>query len=128
MADIRRGKTHAHRHLRERLYIIAVVSVLVDAIGSVTILLFEHHAEGTEIHTLGDSLFWTTTQLLTVSSQLPNPISTGGRITDVFLQFYAISFVALLAGAIAAYFNHVSHDRRRQEEGVSASGATPHEP
>ena len=66
----------------------------------------------TEIHHFGDSLFWTTTQLLTVSSQLPNPISTGGRIVDVFLQLYAITIIATLAGAFGAFFNHRSHERR----------------
>jgi hypothetical protein len=130
MRAIRRGATPPHLHLRNRLIKIAAVSIAVDLAGSVLILLFERNADRTEIHTFGDSVFWTTTQLLTVSSQLPNPISTGGRITDVFLQFYAISFIALLAGALAAFFNHRSHDRRRRDwtgQGPT-SRATPHEP
>jgi hypothetical protein len=108
---VRRAATPTHLHLRERLIAIAFVTILVDAVGSVIVFLFERHADGTQITTFGDSLFWTTTQLLTVSSQLPNPISTGGRITDVFLQLYAISVVATLAGSFGAFFNRRSLER-----------------
>ena len=126
MQDVRRAATPTHLHLRERLAAIALVTVVVDLVGSVLILMFEHNADHTQIHNFGDSLFWTTTQLLTVSSQLPNPISTGGRITDVFLQLYAISVVATLAGALGAFFNHRSHERRRAESAEGpASGAAP---
>jgi hypothetical protein len=105
---VRTGKTVAHVHLRERLAAIVLVTLIVDLIGSAIVFMFERDATGTKITTIGDSLFWTTTQLLTVSSQLPNPISTGGRITDVFLQIYAISVVATLAGSFGAFFNRRS--------------------
>jgi hypothetical protein len=61
-------------------------TVLLDVVASVFILLFERDASRTEITNFGDALFWTSTQLLTVSSQLPNPISTPARVLDVFLQ------------------------------------------
>src|SRR5829696_2169585 len=69
------------------------------------------HADGTEITTLGDSLFWTSTQLLTVSSQLPNPISTPARVFDVFLQAYTITVVAMLAGSFGAFFHRRGIER-----------------
>src|SRR5450759_1900401 len=37
---------------------------------------------------------WTTTQLLTVSSQIKDPITVGGRILDVFMETYAITVIA----------------------------------
>jgi hypothetical protein len=112
---VRRAATPTHQHLRERLIAIALVTLVVDAVGSVIVFMFERNVDGTEITTFGDSLFWTTTQLLTVSSQLPNPISTGGRITDVFLQVYAISVVATLAGSFGAFFNRRSLERHPLE-------------
>ena len=48
-------------------------------------------------------MFWTTTQLLTVSSQIKNPITVGGRILDVFMEIYAITVIAGLAGAIGSF-------------------------
>jgi hypothetical protein len=92
-------------HGRRIRWIIGL-TLVVDAVGTVVVLLFERDADGTKIHNLWDSFFWTTTQLLTVSSQLPNPISVGGRITDIFLQFWAISLIATLAASFGGFFYH----------------------
>jgi hypothetical protein len=108
---VARGVTPTHEHLRSRLVFIIVATVILDAVASVFVFHFERHADGTEITTLGDSLFWTSTQLLTVSSQLPNPISTAGRVLDVFLQAYAISVVAMLAGSFGAFFHRRGIER-----------------
>lgn len=100
-----RGDTRTHELLRSRLVFLFLVTLIFDAVASVLIFLFERHAPNTEITNIGDAVFWTSTQLLTVSSQLPNPISTPARVLDVFLQAYAISIVALLAGAFGAFFH-----------------------
>jgi hypothetical protein len=115
---VARGETPTHLHLRSRLTFLLVATLILDAVASVMIYLFERHAAGTEITTVGDSVFWTSTQLLTVSSQLPNPISTPARILDVFLQAYAISVVGVLAGSFGAFFH------RRGMERDPLNGAT----
>ena len=108
---VARGGTPTHAHLRSRILFLLVATVILDLVASVFIYLFERHAAGTEITTLGDSLFWTSTQLLTVSSQLRNPISTPARVLDVFLQAYAISVVAMLAGSFGAFFHRRGLER-----------------
>lgn len=111
MRGVARAVTPTHLHLRERLTAIALATLAIDAVGSVAIFFLERHAKGTQIHTLGSAAFWTTTQLLTVSSQLPNPISAGGRMVDVFLQIWAISAVAALAGSFGAFFHRRGLER-----------------
>jgi hypothetical protein len=106
-----RGATPTHEHLRARLSAVVLATLLLDAVASVLILGFERNASGTEITNLGDAVFWTSTQLLTVSSQLPNPISTPARVLDVFLQAYAISVVAVLAGSFGAFFHRRGLER-----------------
>jgi hypothetical protein len=108
---VARGATPTHDHLRRRLVIIAMATVVLAVAASVLIFLFERHASGTGIASFGDALFWTTTQLLTVSSQLPNPISTSARVLDVFLQAYAISVVAMLAGSFGAFVHRRGVER-----------------
>jgi hypothetical protein len=108
---VARASTPTHAHLRSRLTILFVATVLLDAVASLLIFGFERHVDRTEITTLGDSVFWTSTQLLTVSSQLPNPISTPARVLDVFLQAYAISAVAILAGSFGAFFHRRGMER-----------------
>jgi hypothetical protein len=108
---VARGVTPTHAHLRSRILFLVVVTVVLDVVASVFVYLFERHAAGTGITTLGDSLFWTSTQLLTVSSQLRNPISTPARVLDIFLQAYAISVVAMLAGSFGAFFHRRGIER-----------------
>ena len=100
--------TPTHAHLRSRLTALAMATIMLDIVASVLIFFFERHADRTQITTFGDSVFWTTTQVLTVSSQLPNPISTPARVLDIGLQAWAISAVAILAGSFGAFFHRRS--------------------
>jgi hypothetical protein len=111
LIGIARAATPTHEHLRARLIFILVATLAVDVVASMLIFAFERHAPRTEITSLGDAVFWTTTQLLTVSSQLPNPISTPARVLDVGLQAYAISVVAALAGSFGAFFHRRGMER-----------------
>jgi hypothetical protein len=112
---IARAATPTHQHLRSRLTILFLTTVALDAVASVLIFLFERHAPGTEITNFGDAVFWTSTQLLTVSSQLPNPISTPARVLDILLQAWAISVVAILAGSFGAFFHRRGLERDASE-------------
>jgi hypothetical protein len=74
---------------------------------------FEDDARRSEIHNLWDSFFFSTVQLLTVSSQMRNPVTTGGRIVDIFLELTALFLVTAVAGAFASFFFHM--DRGAEE-------------
>ena len=89
------------KQFRRYLAEITVATIIVVAIGTVLIFLFERDSSGTAVTNIGDSLFWTTAQVLTISSAMPNPLTTGGRIVDVFLMAYAI----VMIGAVVAVFN-----------------------
>jgi len=54
------------------------------------------------------AFFWTSTQLLTVSSQLQNPISTGGRALDIFMEIWAITVIARSPARWAAFSRGVA--------------------
>jgi hypothetical protein len=95
---------------------------IVDLIGTVLMWLFEDGASRSEIRSLWDALFFSTVQLLTVSSQMPNPVTTGGRIVDIFLELTAITFVTGIAGAFAKFFVDLDRDRAMIETGASSLG------
>lgn len=103
LRDVVRATTPTHRRLRDHLVTIITATVGIDLLCAVIAFLIERHSQQTEIKTFGSAAFWTTTQLLTVSSQLKNPISPGGRILDVFMEIYAITVIAGLAGAIGSF-------------------------
>lgn len=111
MAAVARGASAAHEDLRDRLLGVVLVTVVVDLVLSLLVLLAERHAPGTDIHSYGSSLFWTSSQLLTVSSQMANPLTTEGRVLDVIMEIYAITVVATLAGSFGAFFHHRTAQR-----------------
>ncbi len=77
---------------------------VVDVAGTVLMWMFEDDARRSEIHSLWDSFFFSTVQLLTVSSQMRNPVTTPGRIVDIFLELIALGLVSGIAGAFASFF------------------------
>jgi hypothetical protein len=93
-----------HKRLVARLALVLAATALVDAIGTIAIYLLERNATHGEIHNLFDAFFFTTVQLLTVSSQIPNPLTAAGRVVDIFLEVWAVIVVAGSAGAIASFF------------------------
>lgn len=93
-----------HRRLCARLFLVVAATVVLDAVGTVAVYFLERHAKGTEIKSFGDAVFFTTVQLLTVSSQIKNPLTGWGRVVDVALEIWAVVVVAGSAGAIAAFF------------------------
>lgn len=98
-----RAATVTHRRLRDQLVAIIVATVGIDLLCAIAAFLLERHSQQTEIKTFGSAAFWTTTQLLTVSSQITNPLSVGGRVLDVFMEIYAITVIATLAGAFGSF-------------------------
>ena len=108
--NLRGWQAHHHR-LVARLLLILVGTVIVDAAGTVLIFMTERHARGTDIHTLWDAFFFSTVQLLTVSSQIRNPFSALGRLVDIVLEIWAVLVVAGSAGAIAAFLQDADRPR-----------------
>jgi ion channel len=117
--DMLRATTPTHRRLRDALVAIAAATIGIDLLCAIAAFLLERHAHQTQIHTFGSAAFWTTTQLLTVSSQIINPISVGGRILDIFMEIYAITVIAMLAGVFGSFLQR----RGREIDAAVAAAA-----
>jgi hypothetical protein len=106
-----RGSTPNHLHLRERLVVLIGSVLVLDAISSVLAWWFERDAPRSDIHHYGDALFWSTTQLITVSSQMRNPVTGPGMVLDVVIEFAGITIVAALAGSLGSFLYRRSMER-----------------
>ena len=93
-----------HRQLVSRLTIVLGATAIVDVLGTIGIYFSERHAAMGGVHNVFDAFFFTTVQLLTVSSQIPNPFTWPGRVVDIFLEIWAVIVVADSAGAVATFF------------------------
>ena len=105
-AELKRIMTWEERHKRlvSRLVLVLALSAVIDVVGTVLVYAFERKAQQSDVHSLFDAFFFTTVQLLTVSSQIKNPLTTAGRLVDIFLEIWAVVVVAGSAGAIATFF------------------------
>ena len=106
-----RGSTPNHLHLRQRLVVLIASVLVMDAVSSVLAWWLERDVPRSDIHHYGDALFWTTTQLLTVSSQMRNPVTGGGMLLDVAMEFAGITVVAALAGSLGSFLFRRSLER-----------------
>jgi hypothetical protein len=112
-----RATTPTHRRLRDHLVAIFLATLGVDLVCALMAFLAERHSPETDIKSFGSAFFWTSTQLLTVSSSIKNPISSGGRVLDVFMEIWAITVIATLAGAMGSFL------QKRGEEIDAKGGA-----
>ena len=94
-----------HRRLLARLVIAFVLTLVVLAVGSVLIWVFESGKQGGQIHGFGDAVFFTAVQLLTISSSITNPVTAAGKVVDVALETWAIFVVTAIAGSFASFFS-----------------------
>src|SRR5664280_2235613 len=94
-----------HRRLLARLLLAFGLSILVYAVGAVLTWVFESGQKGGDIKGFGDAAFFAAVQMLTVSSQIKNPLTVAGRIVDVGLEVWAIFVVTVVAGSFATFFS-----------------------
>lgn len=93
-----------HRRLSSRLMLVVAGTLALDAVFTVAMYMVESDVKGSDIHSPYQAWFWVTTQLLTVSSQMRNPVTNIGRALDVVLELWAVVVVAGSAGAFASFF------------------------
>jgi hypothetical protein len=121
-AHVEHEMTVAQRRFRTRIALLAMASVAFDLVAAGLAKVFENGAQHS-FPTYLDALFWTTTQLLTVSSQLPNPERAATKVLDVLLEAWAIVVVASLAATFSDLLHHRTRHRAAKERaGVSSPG------
>jgi len=93
-----------HRRLLARLSIAFGLSIVVLAVGTVLVWIFESGHKGGDVNGFGDAAFFSAVQLLTISSHFQNPQTAAGKVIDVGLEMWAIFVVTAVAGSFASFF------------------------
>jgi voltage-gated potassium channel len=104
--ELRRLITWSERHRRlfARVIIAFCLSVVVDVVCATLIWSYERGLKGSSIHGFGDAVFFSTAQIVTVSSSFKNPITHAGQIVDVVLESWGVFVVTAVAGSFASFF------------------------
>ncbi|MBI5949069.1 MAG: two pore domain potassium channel family protein [Chloroflexi bacterium] len=81
--------------------LVAVLTILATGAGMV--LLAERDADGANIHTYGDALWWAATTMTTVGYGDLYPTTPAGRGIAVALMLFGIAALSVLTATIAAF-------------------------
>ena len=80
-----------HRRLLARLMLALGLSIVVFVGGTVLTSAYESGHKGGDINGFGDAAFFSVVQMLTVSSQIKNPLTWPGRVVDIGLGVWPSS-------------------------------------
>ena len=91
--------------------------------GALIVYLVERHAPGSNIHTLGESLWWSAVTVTTVGYGDFFPVTTAGRITACFIMGTGLLTLAVITAQVASSF--VTQGSSRARLGPQAEPVTP---
>jgi multidrug efflux pump subunit AcrB len=83
-------------------FVTIMAASVVLVIASIVELSFEANAPGASIVTGGDALWWAIVTMTTVGYGDFFPVTTGGRITGVFVMFMGVGIIGALASILAS--------------------------
>jgi len=94
--------------------------------GAVMVYLFERHAPGSNIHTLGESVWWSVVTVTTVGYGDYSPVTVGGRITAGFIMGIGLLTLAVVTAQVASSFvaQGTGRDQRSQQIDAGPSEVT----
>jgi voltage-gated potassium channel len=87
-------------HLRR--FLLAAAVLVLD--GAVIVYLFERHAPHSNIHTLGESLWWSVVTVTTVGYGDYTPVTVAGRITACGIMGIGLLTLAVVTAQVASSF------------------------
>lgn len=97
---------------RFELYTLAIFIGFLIFIGSVAIYLFESHAEGGQVKSLFDGVYWSIVTLATVGYGDISPQTTSGRLVAIVLIFSGLGVLSFFTSIMVSGFSEKMHDLR----------------
>src|SRR6516164_1954456 len=91
--------------------------------GAIIVYLVERHAAGSDIHTLGQSLWWSVTTVTTVGYGDYVPVTPAGRATACFVMAIGLLTLAVVTAQVASSF--VTQGPSQAERLPEDEAATP---
>jgi voltage-gated potassium channel len=93
-----------------------LAAAVLVANGAIIVYLFERHAPKSNIHTLGESVWWSLVTVTTVGYGDFFPVTTPGRVTACFIMGTGLLTLAVLTAQVASSFVSQGSSRTRQAE------------
>ena len=96
------------------------VAVIAVGLGAIAVLDAEQDADGANITTFGDALWWAATTVTTVGYGDRFPVTTEGRLMAVALMVVGIAMVGAVTASVAAWMvSQVERERTSEDDFAS---------
>lgn len=120
-----RELVYIFKHYRRRSAVAALGLALFLSVtlGSILVLHFEHAAEGSNITTGNEALWWAWVTMTTVGYGDRTPITAGGRMVAVVMMTVGIGCFSTLSGLVASWL--LGGDRGETASDQSQSESSP---
>jgi voltage-gated potassium channel len=104
-----------------RKFLVAAVVLVLD--GAIIVYLFERNAPNSNIHTLGDSVWWAFVTVTTVGYGDYTPVTAPGRVTACCIMLIGLLTLAVVTAQVASSF--VAQGPSRGRDGRHAPATPP---
>ncbi len=94
---------------------------MVMLVGAALGFIVERGAPGAQLATFGDALYWSSTIVTTVGSEL-YPVTPGGRILAFFLMLYAVGIFSYFIASISTVLVGLDAEQGALEAGRRGRG------
>ncbi len=106
-----------------RFLILVVVTIALTVLGGAAAFHFEGTAEGSNIKSLGDGIWWAVVTVMTVGYGDRFPVTLPGRILAGFMMFFGVGVVSILTATIASF---LVERRLRERAGMESTELSGH--
>ena len=121
--NAREARLAARKRLAESTLLVVVgIVLLVVTFGSILIVLVEAPAEGANILTGNDAVWWSIVTVSTVGYGDRFPVTTVGRFIGTIMIIMGVSLFSVLTSYIATQFMARRKADRTQRDGAAARG------
>lgn len=90
------------RLVKSRTYPVLAAILLVLALSSLGVLLFEHRANQS-FRNMGDAFWWTLVTAATVGYGDKVPLTAGGKLVAVLVMLFGVGLLGMITGRIASW-------------------------
>ena len=112
---------------RYAMFITILLTIIVLTVASVLVLQFESQSPDAKITTGGDALWYSIVTITTVGYGDYYPVTTGGRITAMFIMFMGVGIIGALASILASLLVGGSPPEEEEETPAAAPAPTVEE-
>jgi voltage-gated potassium channel len=108
---------------RGNLWRFLIAAAVLVFNGAIIVYFVERHAPGSNIHTLGESVWWALVTVTTVGYGDYTPVTPAGRVTACFIMGIGLVTLAVLTAQVASSF--VSQGAGRDRAGPAGEASPP---